>query len=168
MLGAAHRLQHRRIPRQLCSAWLFVSRVLKLEFLFSSQAITLASVVWSALRTGSNTDAFLGGSGSSPAEQPLLSRRGDEEDGSAAEEGTSAGLDGEAPRQQPAMSACEILHCKYRKTMRLCTHWAPGLVSGGGRRRCRVAASAQLSCGISCRRRQGSGVVGLSRPWLRL
>jgi hypothetical protein len=63
-------------------------------------AVTLASVVWSALRTGSNTEAFLGGGGgSSGAEQPLLARQGDEE------EGTSAGLDGEAPRQQPGMSA---------------------------------------------------------------
>ena len=34
------------------------------------------------------------------AEQPLLERRDEEEEG-----GTSAGLDGAAPRQQPAMSA---------------------------------------------------------------
>lgn len=62
-------------------------------------AVTLASVVWSALRTGSNTEAFLGGLASSSAatEQLLLAR--DEE------EGTSAGLDGQAPRQQPAMSS---------------------------------------------------------------
>ena len=64
----------------------------------------MRSVVWSALRTGSNTDAFLGGFDSdSRAEQPLLER-------SAAAEAslTSAGLDGEAPKTQSG--AISILH----------------------------------------------------------
>ena len=53
------------------------------------------SVVWSALRMGSNTDAFLGGleygSISGASEQPLVDRSGGDE-----ENLTSAGLDGEA------------------------------------------------------------------------
>ncbi len=75
----------------------------------AQQAVTLASVVWSALRIGSNADTFLGtgsaaAAGAAATEQPLLGRQGDEE------EGTSAGLDGEAPRQQPPMSAGAELH----------------------------------------------------------
>lgn len=66
--------------------------------------MTLASVVWSALRVGSNTDTFLGGGGEAGGEagRPLLERvEAGEQDG------TSAGLDGDAdpPAQQPAMSA---------------------------------------------------------------
>eukprot|EP00208_Stichococcus_sp_RCC1054_P000766 CAMPEP_0206135158 /NCGR_PEP_ID=MMETSP1473-20131121/507_1 /ASSEMBLY_ACC=CAM_ASM_001109 /TAXON_ID=1461547 /ORGANISM="Stichococcus sp, Strain RCC1054" /LENGTH=443 /DNA_ID=CAMNT_0053526911 /DNA_START=290 /DNA_END=1621 /DNA_ORIENTATION=- len=66
--------------------------------------VTLASVVWSALRVGSNTDTFLGGGGEAGGEagRPLLERvEAGEQDG------TSAGLDGDAdpPAQQPAMSA---------------------------------------------------------------
>ena len=51
------------------------------------------SVVWSALRMGSNTDAFLGGydGGAGPSEQPLVDRSGGDE-----ESLTSAGLDGDA------------------------------------------------------------------------
>lgn len=62
-------------------------------------AITLASVVWSALRTGSNTDAFLGGydSGAGASGQPLLERAASDE-----ENLTSAGLDGQAPAAQTA------------------------------------------------------------------
>lgn len=66
-------------------------------------AVTLASVVWSALRVGSNTDTFLGAGGSDVAVEagrPLLARVEAGED-----EETSAGLDGDAPKQQPAMSA---------------------------------------------------------------
>ena len=55
----------------------------------------LHSVVWSALRTGSNTDAFLGGLGGDPYEQPLLERSTPGE-----ENLTSAGLDGDAPKVQ--------------------------------------------------------------------
>lgn len=68
-----------------------------------AQAVTLASVVWSALRVGSNTDTFLGAGGSDVAVEagrPLLARVEAGED-----EETSAGLDGDAPKQQPAMSA---------------------------------------------------------------
>ena len=53
------------------------------------------SVVWSALRTGSNTDAFLGGLGGEASEQPLLERSTPDE-----ENLTSAGLDGDAPKPQ--------------------------------------------------------------------
>lgn len=59
--------------------------------------ITLASVVWSALRTGSNTDAFLGGFEGGSTEQPLLERTMDDEEAL-----TSAGLDGDAPKTQSA------------------------------------------------------------------
>ena len=55
----------------------------------------LRSVVWSALRMGSNTDAFLSGveygSFGGAAEQPLVDRSGGDE-----ESLTSAGLDGDA------------------------------------------------------------------------
>jgi hypothetical protein len=62
-------------------------------------AVALASVVWSALRVGSNTETFLsGGSAEGTAGQPLLERHDEEE-------GTSAGLDGDAPRQQGPMTA---------------------------------------------------------------
>ena len=68
-----------------------------------AQAVTLASVVWSALRVGSNTDTFLGAGGGDvgvEAGRPLLARAEAGED-----EETSAGLDGDAPKQQPTMSA---------------------------------------------------------------
>jgi hypothetical protein len=61
--------------------------------------VTLASVVWSALRVGSNADSFLGGSGE--VGQPLL----EVAEAGAATEATSAGLDGEAPQQQAPMAA---------------------------------------------------------------
>lgn len=56
-------------------------------------------MVWSALRTGSNTDAFLGGFEGGSAEQPLLERTMDDE-----ESLTSAGLDGDAPKTQTGES----------------------------------------------------------------
>lgn len=60
-------------------------------------------MVWSALRTGSNTDAFLGGyeSGAGSSGQPLLERAASDE-----ENLTSAGLDGQAPAAQTGESAC--------------------------------------------------------------
>ncbi|EIE26774.1 TMS membrane protein/tumor differentially hypothetical protein [Coccomyxa subellipsoidea C-169] len=80
--------------------------------LATGMLLTLVSVVYSALRAGSNTALFRLNSeeDSDPVEQPLL----DDDKGRAyiAEEGTSAGLDGEVGMSRTARTADEAERAK--------------------------------------------------------